>query len=167
MQKELDETTAVFEEYEKINELIGEQIKERNVLCYNFRQAERDFNAYLAEICKARQERSAEQRAFDDSNALRAKREELREERETVLDAVKQNQLCAGDRETVLKAVKQDEVDLEAALLRGDREDMLKALNLGSKNEELRGDREAVLKAVKQNEADLEAALLRGTAKTC
>merc|ERR1719420_1916504 len=58
--------THIFEEREKINKLIGEQIKERNDLRNDFRQAERNFNAYLAEVRKARQERAAEQRAERD-----------------------------------------------------------------------------------------------------
>merc|ERR1712078_673222 len=62
----MGDMTEIFEEREKINKLIGEQIKERNDLRNDFRQAERDFNAYLAEVRKARQERAQEQRAERD-----------------------------------------------------------------------------------------------------
>jgi len=65
-QSKMGDMTELFEEREKINKLIGEQIKERNDLRNDFRQAERDFNAYLAEVRKVRQERAQEQRAERD-----------------------------------------------------------------------------------------------------
>merc|ERR1719421_590172 len=65
-QAQMGDMSGLFEEREKINRLIGEQIKERNELRNDFRQAERDFNAYLAEVRKVRQERAAEQRAERD-----------------------------------------------------------------------------------------------------
>jgi len=65
-QSQMGNMTELFEEREKINKLIGEQIKERNDLRNDFRQAERDFNAYLAEVRKVRQERAQEQRAERD-----------------------------------------------------------------------------------------------------
>merc|ERR1711937_1012372 len=61
-QSQMGDMTEIFEEREKINKLVGEQIKERNDLRNDLRQAERDHNAYLAELRKARQERANEQR---------------------------------------------------------------------------------------------------------
>merc|ERR1719230_583476 len=52
----------LFEDRERLNKLIGDKIKERNALRDEFRQQEREFNAYLAEIRKVRQERAQEQR---------------------------------------------------------------------------------------------------------
>merc|ERR1719473_1809514 len=53
----------LFEDRERLNKLIGEKIRDRNVIRDEFRQKEREYNAYLAEIRKVRQERAAESRA--------------------------------------------------------------------------------------------------------
>merc|ERR1712224_377617 len=60
---QLGDLPDIIEQREAVGKEIAEKIKERNELRDAFRQEEREYNAYLAELRKARQEKAAEERA--------------------------------------------------------------------------------------------------------
>merc|ERR1719478_219942 len=52
----------LFEKRQELNKQIGEKVKDRNALRDEFRQAEREYNAYLAEQRAIRAERAKKDR---------------------------------------------------------------------------------------------------------
>jgi len=61
--EQLGDLPDIIEQRDAIGKEIAEKIKERNELRDAFRQEERAYNGYLAELRKARQEKAAEERA--------------------------------------------------------------------------------------------------------
>lgn len=63
---QMGDMPELFEERESLNKKVTEKIKERNELRDEFRAAEREFNAYLAEVRNARADRARAERAERD-----------------------------------------------------------------------------------------------------
>merc|ERR1719284_1863088 len=61
--EQLGDLPTIIEQRDAIGKKIAEKVKERNELRDEFRQKEREFNQYLAEQRRVRQEKAMEERA--------------------------------------------------------------------------------------------------------
>merc|ERR1719284_2327277 len=72
--EQLGDLPTIIEQRDAIGKKIAEKVKERNELRDEFRAKEREFNQYLAEQRRVRQEKAMEERAARQAEYDKAKR---------------------------------------------------------------------------------------------
>merc|ERR1719473_2428028 len=150
----------LFEQREALNKQVQEKIKERNTLRDEFRQAEREFNAYLAEVRNLRADRARAERDAEYEKERRVRQAEKLEEQPHIAETtlIEQTLLFCKSllpKEEEKKSVEQKEIthntkEGETVLKKkGEEEEYYFAPTKKAKASKAKGKKET--KAIKHN----------------